>query len=351
MGCYEQLHPNIYMKNILFRCDGSVEIGMGHVVRCLALADHLNEHHNCNIHFAMRRSTLGINKVKESYPVIKSNETNFNYKEWLINCIKKKRANVLIMDMRDGLTREELKSIKKKTGIRVVTIDDSEDKRLEADLAFYPPVPQLKKLNWNEFKGKLYIGWEYVILRKEFLKQYLKPNNDIPNILVTMGGTDEKNMTQFVIESLNQMDEKFKVIIIVGNGYPYLEKLNKNLNDIKFEYEFYQNPENIAKVMSQSDFAIISFGQTAYELAALNVPSLYLSITKDHEESTQIFEKEKVGKSLGIYPISKEHLIEKVTDYLQKYDSRANLSYHANFLNISVLHRIAQIICQESVYA
>ena len=29
--------------NILFRCDGSKEIGLGHVVRCFALADELQK--------------------------------------------------------------------------------------------------------------------------------------------------------------------------------------------------------------------------------------------------------------------------------------------------------------------
>ena len=84
--------------NILFRCDGSVEIGMGHVVRCLALADHLRDSHDCSVWFAMRRSELGINKVKESYPVMLSNEKGFNYKEWLTDCIEKTNAKVLIME-------------------------------------------------------------------------------------------------------------------------------------------------------------------------------------------------------------------------------------------------------------
>ena len=211
--------------NILFRCDGSVEVGMGHVVRCLALADHLKEIKDCSIHFAIRHSELGIKKVKETYPVIRSKEESFDYIKWLSDCIIRTNSNTLIMDIRDGLTREELKSIKKKTGIKVVTIDDPEDKRLEADLAFCPPVPQLEKLNWDGFGGELYVGWEYVLLRKEFLKQYPKPKNSIPNILVSMGATDGKNMTEFVINSLDRIIEKFKVRIIVGSGYPYQKKV------------------------------------------------------------------------------------------------------------------------------
>ena len=274
---------------------------MGHVVRCLALADHLKEHYNCNIHFAMRRSELGINKVNESYQVIKSNEDAFEYADWLSDCIHQSKAEILIMDMRDGLTREQLKQIKKKIGIKVVTIDDPEDKRLEVDLAFYPPVPQLEKLNWDGFEGKLYAGWEYVVLRKEFLQKYPKPNNTVPNILVSMGGTDEKNMTEFVVNSLNQIERKFKAVIVVGEGYPYLQQLEKSLEEVHFEFELYQDPENISEIMSQTDFAVISFGQTAYELVALQVPALYICLTKDHGESSQLFINNGLGKSLGVY--------------------------------------------------
>ena len=337
--------------NILFRCDGSVEVGMGHVVRCLALADHLRDSYDCSVQFAMRQSELGINKVKESYPVLESNEKDFNYKEWLTDCIEKTKTNVLIMDMRDGLTRKELKSIKKKTGIEVITIDDPEEKRLEADLAFYPPVPQLKNMSWEGFKGELHIGWEYVILRKEFLKQYLKPKNTIPNVLISMGGTDEENMTEFVVNSLNQVNKKFKAIIIVGAGYPYLKQLEKYLKEVQYAFELHQNPKNIALVMSQVDFAIISFGQTAYELVPLNIPALYFCLTKDHEESAQLFNKERIGESLGFYFDIKYHnTVETVTNLLKEKEIIGEMSHRLQSINISNLDLITQFIIRDNIY-
>jgi len=336
--------------NILFRCDGSVALGMGHVVRCLALADHLKENYDCNIKFAMRNSELGIKKIKEAYPVLESNEKGFSYKEWLTDCIEKTNTNILIMDMRDGFIKEELRTIKIKTGIKVVTIDDPEDKRLEVDLAFYPPVPQLKKLNWDGFGGELYVGWEYVILRKDFLKQYPKPKNSVPNILVSMGASDEKNMTEFVINTLNPIIEKFKVTIIVGSGYPYLKNLTKTLEEVHFEFELLQNPKDIAKIMSQSDFSIISFGQTAYELAALNIPAFYISLSHDHNESSKLFMNENFGQSLGLYSnFSKQNLIDSVSLYL--IDKIKSNQIKTERLNISKMDIITSLIIGNNVNA
>lgn len=317
-------------QNILFRCDGSNEIGMGHVVRCLALADELHAEFTCNVTFAMRQSELGIQKVRDSYPVIVAEKNDFNYELWLTNCIQETKANILILDMRDGLPRYASRNIKQITSVKVITIDDPEDKRLEADLAFYPPVPQVRELNWTDFKGNLYVGWEYVILRKEFLNPYPKPENDVPNILISMGATDPENMTVFVAEALAEIQMPFHAQIIVGNGYEHKEKLFEKLSRVNFPHQVLVNPPNIAELMSKSDLAIISFGQTAYELAALSIPAVYLCLTDDHCQSATVFEKEKMGVSLGV--ISKctktalSNLIIEMLGNLKAYASLSSLS-------------------------
>ena len=321
------------------------------MIRCLALADHLKENHGCKIHFAMRKSELGINRVKKSYPVIEANEQSFDYVDWFFDCISQTQSKILIMDMRDGLTKEQLKLIKKKTGIKVVTIDDPEDKRLEADLAFYPPVPQLEKINWNGYLGELYMGWEYVILRKEFLNQYPKSNYTIPNIFVSMGGTDEKNMTEFVVNLLNQTDSKFKAVIVVGEGYPYLQQLEKSLEEVHFDFALYQDPDYISEIMSQTDFAVISFGQTAYELAALQIPAIYLCLTEDHSESSKLLVNEGLGVTLGLsLKISKKEIIDAILHHIIKRQGTREVSSRAISLNISDLNKISNLIIGEKYY-
>lgn len=303
---------------------------MGHVIRCLALADELNVTFNYNIHFAMRRSALGINKVKETYAVLESSEmdNNFNYASWLEDCIKKTAADVLVLDVRDGFKRQGLKQLKQKTGIKVITIDDPEDKRLESDLAFYPPVPQLEKVNWDDFEGELHVGWEYVILRKEFSRPQLKPNNPIPIILVAMGATDPKRLTFIVLKALKNVSGKIKIEVLVGNQYPFMDKLEKTVKQFSKRIVIHQSPSNVAEIMARADLAIVSFGVTAYELAAVNTPALYLCLTPDHALSAKALDAAGMGFSLGMYLGINDSKIRNTVE-----DMFINLSGFSNFNN------------------
>jgi UDP-2,4-diacetamido-2,4,6-trideoxy-beta-L-altropyranose hydrolase len=330
---------------ILFRCDGSIEIGMGHVVRCLALADELFDNHDCEVSFALRKSELAIKHIKSSYPVLTSNENSFDYNDWIVECIRMSKAQILILDVRDNLSRSDLIHIKKKSGVRVVTIDDPEDKRLESDLAFFPPVPQVQEMGWHEYKGKLFVGWAYVILRKEFNKYYPDPNNDTPNILVSMGGTDEHNMTQMAIEAFNLINHKVTVTIILGPGYQFENTLRKLLFSAQFKYTIYRNPSNIASLMSNSNLAVISFGQTAYELAALRVPSIYMCLTEDHYDSSMLFVSVGVGVNIGLTSkMTPQFISNNVVSILIDEMKMKMMRKHAKDLSISDLKDLSHHI-------
>jgi len=289
--------------NVLFRCDGSPQIGLGHLVRCLALADELAESKGCNIVFAIRESELGKGIAGKKYPIITppDNSRNFDYEHWMLNSVRSTKADVLVLDVRDGLKPSILNEIKTKN-VLIVDIDDPEEKRLAADLAFYPPVPQVNRMDWTGFNGKLFTGWDWVLLRKEFSQNPdVERNNSLFKILITMGGSDPQGMTIKAVKAMDKLDEDFDAISVLGSGFQHKEALDKVLSDCKHRFDVRKNVTNMAKLMAGCDFAVASFGVTAYELASRGVPAAYLCLTKDHLESAGMFVDQHLAYGAWLY--------------------------------------------------
>lgn len=287
--------------NILFRCDGSNEIGLGHVSRCLTLALKLKKHSKAKIFFALKDFDLGIKFIGDKFPIIVYQKGVFSYSDWLIHLIYKLNINTFILDVRNDLNTEELLKIKSVNQLKIITIDDPENKRLLSDIAIYPPVPQVYKMKWENYKGELSVGWEYVIIKDEFLKSSIPKMNSKLKILVSMGGTDPLNMTNFVIASLNQVKKEFEIIIVLGPGYQYYKNLKLLLDKTNLDYEIIRNPTSFSQIIRIVDFGIISFGQTAYEFTALGIPALYICLSDDHNISSSLFESSNFGISAGVF--------------------------------------------------
>jgi spore coat polysaccharide biosynthesis predicted glycosyltransferase SpsG len=288
------------MTRVLFRCDGSHEIGLGHVVRCLSLAEELKTVHGCRIAFAMWKSKLGIKMVEDNFEVYTPDGINekFDHEEWLLKTLQITKSGVLILDVRDGMDPSVLKTIKQKN-VFVVDIDDPEEKRLEADLVFYPPVPQVNEMSWENFKGTVFAGWEWVILREEYacLGKNGAIENETPVILVAMGGSDPGKMTLKVIDALSRITAKVSVQVVLGQGCRQEKDLDGLLADFPHPIRILKNVKHMAPVMAEADIAVAAFGVTAYELGAMGIPAYYLCLTEDHLKSADIFVKS--GLSFG----------------------------------------------------
>jgi len=321
---------------ILFRCDGSHEIGFGHIVRCIALADELRDKHGSGVVFAVLYDNKAMEMImNHGYKVETANprEDQFDYGDWFNCIVKKNHPCALILDIRDDLPPNIVSNLRKK-GILVVTIDDPTDRRLLADLAFYPPVPQVEKMDWQGFTGQRFIGWEWVILRREFshndenLYKRIKATKKtkIHNILVTMGGSDPKGMTLKTMEALKVIDGQFEVTIILGPGFAHRDSLNEILGNFPHIHRIFENVLNIGDIMAEADLAVASFGVTAYELAAMGVPAIHLCLTQDHCKSSSVFQKNKIAFCMGqIDEVDVETLAQKVKYLVSHQKLRRNM--------------------------
>ncbi len=287
-------------RRILFRCDGDGRVGMGHVVRCLALAEELRETHGCRVTFAVASGPPGVRKIRQAGFGVTEKPADMTEAQWMDRVLAGERPHAVVMDFRTDLPREAVRAWKR-SGARIVTIDDPTDRRLEADLAFYPPVPQVREMDWTGFRGKLFAGWEWVILRRQFLRAFPPPNNPVPVVLVTMGGSDPKGLTLLAVEALERIREPLHGIVLLGPGFSHRQELDRLLARASRPYEVLEDVSDVAALMARADLAIASFGVTAYELAAVGVPSLLLCLTEDHAASARALHAAGVAQSLGVF--------------------------------------------------
>ncbi|MEW5801189.1 MAG: hypothetical protein AB1847_03695 [bacterium] len=320
-------------KTILFRCDGSREIGFGSVVRCLALADELSQVHHVPSAFAMRESPLAFDMVRQKgYPVLatpqQADDEAFDYIRWLDGSISQVGAGALILDVRDDLQRDAVDTWRRQ-GVLVVALDDPSERRLAADLAFYPPVPQVQNLDWSGFSGQLYTGWEWVVLRRELSHRPqprsfhesspVREHPRRPVVLVTMGGSDPEGLTLKAVAALDLLYEDFETVLVLGPAFPHNEELKSLLAAARRSYTVKSCVTDMPALMAHSSLAVTSFGVTAYELAALGIPAIYVCLTQDHFASSTCLVDAGMGKSLGVFSqVSEEMLADAVRELLAR---------------------------------
>jgi len=294
--------------SVLMRCDGGAAIGLGHVTRCLALADELRDSHRCVVAFAMRDpGSAGAAAVRSAgYDVVPiAADASSDYADELAALVAARHAAALVVDVRDQLSRASL-DVLRTSGVRIVSVDDGSDRRLACDLAFYPPAPQVDEMEWSGFYGRRYAGWEWVMLRREFAAASFTPpelgeSSPAIDILVTMGGSDPVGMTEFAVGALELLAMALAVRVVVGPAFSRAETLIDAIARSKHAIRVARAPESLAPLMRASRLAVASFGVSAYELAACGVPAVHLCLTADAGRTASIFEREGAAVNAGVF--------------------------------------------------
>lgn len=232
------------------RADGNEEIGLGHLVRCLALARMLPK--EFSIHFVCSQCPPNI--VREivlygfGFHII---EHDNQFLDLLTG------EEIAVID-HYGISADFQKEIKK-LGCKLVCIDDIHDKCFYADLIINP-APGVKP---TDYKAAVYtqfaLGLAYVLLRPAFLKFDVNNESIVSDsILVCFGGSDSKNITQLVVEILRS-DKRFKLInVVVGDSYQHIARLEQSiLDDERFRLYISIDETYMTNLMISSSVAIL----------------------------------------------------------------------------------------------
>ncbi len=91
--------------------------------------------------------------------------------------------------------------------------------------------------------------------------------------LVTMGGSDPRNLTLRIVQQLRQLRQSFAATIICGALYGQHDRLRRVLDD-DARFRVLSPQQHLLPLMAANDVILCNSGRTAYEACAVGVPMI-----------------------------------------------------------------------------
>lgn len=320
------------MIRVAIRTEGNGRIGMGHIMRCLSLANGFEK--SGHIVYFICQDIEGIEKVKEAgFEVLSfdSEETLQDRNEGeqkLVTILKEYKIDLLMVDSYD-VSYEFFLSIKPHVGI-LAYIDDINSFIYPVDIIINGNIGAegmiYTKYSENE---RLLLGVKYNLIREEFCNLPKRViNRNISEIMITTGGSDAYNVSCALLKILitDSRTANIKFNVIVGKAF-------KNKVELKFISEkyrnvkLYENVKKMSEIMYKSDLAISSGGSTLYELCACGTPTLAFIIADNQEKVVKNMSNSGYVDNLGRYnELATEKLINGILKISNNYEYRIDKS-------------------------
>lgn len=354
---------------VVIRADANSKIGMGHVMRCLSVADALLKRGE-EVLFVTADDTPVPLLTKKGIPyrVLHTDYADMEAELpelWEVlrelpqgaespdAALAQKNTSILVDSY--YVTEKYLAALKKR--ITTIYMDDI--------YAFSYPVDMLINYNiYGEEMGyekdaafadtKLLLGTEYVPLREEFSagagyvqsrkKLLLGAENVMPEterllqtagqgrtaancgILITTGGSDSFNLAgQLLMEAMKYDALKEKEYHVVsGSLNPHIGEL-QDLAQKHENIHIHCNVTNMAELMAESEVALSAGGSTLYELCAMGVPVIAFSFAENQERLVQTFVKRGIAQYGGNYRTDGNKMIQNTIAGLETLLEDENL--------------------------
>ncbi len=300
------------MKNILFRCDSSSTIGLGHVKRCLVLAKRLKEYDkNLKILFATQNLYGNINEeiLKSGFSIYSISDNSVKMLDYFVKGL---RINLLIIDSYDIDYKFEEQLKIQNPSLKILSFDDTLNPH-KSDMVLNHGV-QAQEKEYKKLlpkKTKLFCGSEYTLLRDEFLEaKRVKVTRN--SVAVILGGNDVLNLSSKIADLLLEINKKYKITIITTSANQNLKELKQSKN-----IEVLVDINNIANVLSSKSLVITASGGTLFEVLSLKKKFINIEVASNQKVVDKFLKNKGIKTTIKAQDLTKESLKNRI-EYIKK---------------------------------
>jgi len=257
------------MKSLLVIAQSGSKIGLGHVMRTLAVAEAAREADmevtlvspDLPARIEARLKAAGIGRQAPDRPLTK--------------------ADAILADGY-GFGPELLASWRGHAGSLALMDDNGEHRGAPADLVINPN-PHAHDGLYAEWRGpRFLLGSAYVPLRREFRIHDRQAPTDPRHILVTMGGSDPLRLTGPVINSLHAIEETLEIAAVLG-GMADEPDVGRSRHGVTL----LRDVRDMSALMRDAGIAVSAAGSSLWELAHLGVPTVAVVVADNQAAAAE----------------------------------------------------------------
>lgn len=263
------------MRQLWVRTEASTRIGLGHFMRCFAIAEAARME-GINVTFLLnevsavvydRTRQIGADTLCLDTPIGTSNDAHRLHRlipkgEWLLL-----DSYSFDADYYDHLH----------TDYRLIVLDDlAEVKPLKAHMIINAAA-SAHDLPYDDIAPLAVkcLGPDYAQIRREFCRPY--PDVTHPHLCVMFGGSDPNGLTATCAKALLEATETIAIRLIVGPANAHVDAL-RALSQAHPRLKLYLSPDNVAEVLFGADLVVTAAGGSIGEVAALGLAALVLVV-------------------------------------------------------------------------
>jgi len=313
---------------LLIRTDANGQIGAGHLMRCLTIAEAAKRAGLDTVLLTADRTAEGILQERgQRYRVLHTDFKDMEkelpvlsetVKELITENGTESGKHMFLVDSYQitVLYMTELKKCLKNIGaIELGLLEDYGNTSYPADVV----------INYNIYgtdfsyginAKRALLGCSYMPLRREFSVQPYEIKEKVRDVLITTGGGDTYRIAEDLVRRLRKMSG-IRLHVVCGKfsesrtALLSMEKEGENLN-------VYSDVKNIWELMAGCDAAVSAAGTTLYELCAIGVPTVCFSFADNQILPGKTFgEKTKMAYA-GDYNENKEAMYERIEKRLEE---------------------------------
>lgn len=319
---------------IVFRTDANQQIGAGHFMRCLTLADEMHRSaadicfvaRELPMHLQQMLTERGIEYLALPKPDDSQNTDELPHASWLktsqahdaeqtLSALGAGTWDWLVVDhyALDHRFETPLRKLCK----HVMVIDDLSDRVHDCDVLldqnFYHDQAQ-RYLDKVPAHCRPLLGPSFALLRPEFkeMRQQVQARTgEVNNLLVFFGGVDADNLTGQVLDVLIGLNLAVQVNVVIGQQHPQKEKIQQQC--VQHGFNCHVQTSQMARLMAEADLAIGAGGTTVWERCSMGLPSVCIATAENQQQ--QLHDLQSGGLIFG--PTSQKDLMRFLSSYLK----------------------------------